>query len=155
MWQSAAECNGDPIEPWYPGDEAVDWIGLSYTAPAACDFAAVNAVLNFARQRGKPLLIAAEPQGYDVGQLSYSPDGQKVTHLTSGNLWKGWFQPFFDFIRKNTDMIRAVNYLNVGAAQVQANKGILDRWKTEIVDPRYLQAAPELFRSIGYNPAQQ
>ena len=154
MWQSAAQCGGGPIEPWYPGDEAVDWIGLSYTAPAACDFAAVNAVLNFARQRGKPLFIAAEPQGYDIGQLSYSPDGQSVTHLTSGNLWKGWFQPFFDFIRKNTDIIRAVGYLNDGTAQVQANKGILDRWKTEIGDARYLQAAPELFEKLGYTSAQ-
>ena len=75
-------------------------------------------------------------------------------HLTSGNLWKGWFQPFFDFVRKNTDIIRAVVYLNDGTAQVQANKGILERWKAEIADPRYLQAAPDLFEKLGYTPAQ-
>ena len=155
VWHSAAECGGDPIEAWYPGDDVVDWIGLSYFAPAACDFAAVNAVLNFARQQGKPVMIAsAAPQGYDLSQLSYSPDGKKVTHLTSGNLWKGWFQPFFDFVRKNTDIIRAVGYLNDGTAQVQANKGILERWKAEIADPRYLQAAPDLFEKLGYTPAQ-
>lgn len=111
MWHSAAECGGGPIEPWYPGGDVVDWIGLSYTVPAPCDFAAVNAVLNFARQQGKPTMIAsAAPRGYDLGQLSYSPADQEVTHLTSGNLWKGWFQPFFDFIGKNTDIIRAVTY---------------------------------------------
>jgi hypothetical protein len=37
---------------------------------------------------------------------------------------------------------------------VQANKGILGRWKTEIADPRYLQAAPDLFEKLGYAPAQ-
>jgi oligosaccharide reducing-end xylanase len=154
VWQSAAECNGDPIEPWYPGDQAVDWIGASYAAQAACQFGPVNTVLNFARTRGKPLLIAAAPQGYDIGQLSYSPDGKKVTHLTSGNLWKGWFQPFFDFIHKNTDVIRAVSYQNSGVMQVQANKGILGRWGKEIADSRYLQAVPDLFAKLGYRAAQ-
>jgi hypothetical protein len=132
----------------------VDWIGASYTAQSACDYASVNTVLNFARTHGKPLLIAAAPQGYDIGQLTVSADGQNVTHLTSGNLWKGWFQPLFDFIRKNTDVIRAVNYLNSGATQVQANKGILGRWQTEIVDPRYLHADPDLFQKLGYTPVQ-
>jgi oligosaccharide reducing-end xylanase len=150
VWHSAAACSGDPIEAWYPGDDVVDWIGVSYAAQQACDFSSVNAVLNFARQHGKPLLIAATPEGYDIGQLAYSPDGQQVTHLTSGNLWKGWFQPFFDFVRKNTDVIRAVTYFNAGPAQVQANKGILERWKTEIVDPRYLQAGPDLFAKLGH-----
>jgi endo-1,4-beta-D-glucanase Y len=154
VWHSAAECGGDPIETWYPGNAVVDWIGLSYAAQSACDFASVDTVLNFARQHGKPLLIAAAPQGYDIGQLAYSPDGQKVTHLTSGNLWKGWFQPFFDFIHKNTDVVRAVTYLNNGTAQVQANQGILQRWKAEIVDPRYLQAVPDLWAKLGYTPAQ-
>jgi hypothetical protein len=154
VWHSAAECSVDPIESWYPGDQVVDWIGVSYFGQSACDFAPVNTVLNFARQHGKPLLVAAAPQGYDVSQLSYSPDGKKVTHLTSGNLWKGWFQPFFDFVRKNTDTIRAVSYLNDGPAQVQANKGILGRWNTEIADPRYLQASPELFEKLGYTPSE-
>ena len=155
MWHSAAECSGDPIEAWYPGDEVVDWISLSYFTPAACDFASVNAVLNFARQHGKPMMIAAAaPQGYDIGQLAYSVDGQDVKHLTPGNLWKGWYQPFFDFIRQNTDVIRAVTYLNSDGARVQANKGILERWQTEIADARYLPAAPDLFAKLGYTPVK-
>jgi endo-1,4-beta-D-glucanase Y len=152
VWHSTAECNGKPIESWYPGDEFVDWIGVSYAAQSDCGYATVNSVLNFARTRGKPLLVAATPQGYDIGQLAYSPDGQQVTHLTSGNLWKAWFQPFFDFVRKNTDVIRAVTYLNDGTAQVQANPGILARWKTEATDNRYLQASPDLFDKLGYGP---
>jgi oligosaccharide reducing-end xylanase len=150
VWHSAAECSGEPIEAWYPGDHVVDWIGASYAAQSDCGFASVNTVLNLARQHGKPLLIVAAPQGYDIGELTYSPDGQQVTHLTSGNLWKAWFQPFFDFVRKNTDVIRAATYLNDGAAQVRANKGILERWKTEIADPRYLHASPDLFAKLGY-----
>jgi oligosaccharide reducing-end xylanase len=150
VWESAAECEGKPIEAWYPGDDAVDWIGVSYAAQQACDFAPVNTVLNFARQHGKPLLVAAAAQGHDIGQLTFSPDGQQVKHFTSGNLWKGWFQPLFDLIRKNTDVIRAASYLNNDTMQVQGNKGILDRWKTEIVDPRYLNALPNLLTKLGY-----
>jgi len=172
VWQSAASCDGTysahPLEAWYPGGEFVDWVGLSYLAPANCDFVPANAVLNLARQHRKPVMIAAAtPQGYDIGQLTYSTDGTDIRHLTSGNLWKGWFQPFFDFVRKNTDVIRAVTYLNAdwdslrpdangyrGNARVQANPGILEKWKAEIADARYLQAAPDLFAKLGYTPVQ-
>jgi oligosaccharide reducing-end xylanase len=152
VWQSAAACDGKPIEAWYPGDDVVDWIGVSYAAQQACGYTPLNTVLNFSREHGKPLLIAAVPDGYDLGQLTYSPAGQQAKHLTSGNLWKGWFQPLFDLIRKNTDVIRAVTYLNDGAAQVQANQGILNRWQKEIADPRYLQAVPDLLTKLGYTP---
>jgi hypothetical protein len=170
VWQSAASCDGThgahPLEAWYPGDEFVDWVGLSYFALAHCDFAPGDAVLNLARQHGKPVMIAeSTPQGYDVGQLTYSTDGKDFRHLTPGNLWNGWFQPFFDFVRKNMDVIKAVTYLNTdwasrgtdangyrGDARVQANKGILEKWKAEVADARYLQAAPDLFAKLGYTP---
>ena len=45
-----------------------------------------------------------------------------------------------------------VAYLTTGAARVQANKGILDKWKTEISDACHLQAAPDLFEKLGYTP---
>ncbi|CAG0937714.1 Reducing-end xylose-releasing exo-oligoxylanase Rex8A [Thermoflexales bacterium] len=176
VWQSAADCGGTsdarPIEAWYPGDEFVAWVGLSYFAQAACDLAPANAVLNFARQHGKPVMIAgATPQGYDIGQLTYSTDGQDFRHMLSGAIWKEWFQPFFGFIQENTDVIKAVTYLNApwnsqkrwgppyangywGDARVQANRGVLEKWKAAITDARYLQAAPDLFEKLGYTPPQ-
>jgi oligosaccharide reducing-end xylanase len=172
VWQSAAYCGGTynarPIEAWYPGDEVVDWVGVSYFTQGDCQFAPVTEVLNFARQHGKPVMIAeASPQRYAVGQLTYSPDGKDFKHLTSGHLWKNWFQPFFDFVRNNADVIKAVAYINTfwdtqpmygppyangywGDARVQANQGILEKWKAEIGDARYLQAAPDLFARLGY-----
>jgi hypothetical protein len=174
VWQSAAACagthNANPIAAWYPGDEVVDWVGLSYFAPAECDWAPGKAVLNFAREHHKPVMIAeSAPRGYDVGQLTYSADGQNFRHKLSGAVWKEWFMPYFEFIRNHADVIKAVAYSNTfwdshktwgppyangywGDARVQANKGVLERWKTEITDARYLQAAPGLFEKLGYTP---
>jgi hypothetical protein len=152
VWQSAAYCQGTynakPIEAWYPGNE----------------------VVNFARQHHKAVMMAeSTPQGYDIGQLTYSTDGAKLTHKTSGTIWKEWFAPYFEYIRNHADVIKAVTYINTfwdsqkrwrppysysywGDARVQANPGILEKWKAEILDVRYLQAAPDLFEKLGYAP---
>ena len=121
------------------------------------------------RRAAVPKKVArkATPQGYDISQLAYSSDGKDFRHFTPGNLWLGWFQPFFDFVDNNADVIKAVIYIDAfwdaqktwgppyangywGDARVQANLGILTKWKTEIAGSRYLQAVPDLFEQLGY-----
>ena len=71
-------------ELWYPGDEAVDWVGMSYFYGAnsfedqwGCNMDAaldggeppviLNSLLDFARERRKPVMIAeAAPTAYDL-----------------------------------------------------------------------------------------
>ncbi|WP_127794924.1 hypothetical protein [Agromyces sp. LHK192] len=81
---------------WYPGDDAVDWMGVSRFAaesatdpgrPWSCDRGPVGApdtlmvpsqrvaesLLDFAREHRKPVIVAeAAPQGYDLGEHTVS-----------------------------------------------------------------------------------
>jgi hypothetical protein len=50
--------------------------------------------------------------------------------------------------------ITHVAYLNIGAARVPATHGVLDKWKTEVNDARYVQAASDLFEKLGYTPSK-
>ena len=145
VWQSAAwpEVKPAPYDPtadghwdlWYPGDDVVDWVGLSTfygdsydTHQWAClpdeNVAALprvvqNDVLGFARSHRKPVMIAeAAPQAYDLGELTAGcifASGQPWNHLTpvtADEIWDQWFAEFFNYIQDNRDVIRAVSYIN-------------------------------------------
>ena len=114
---------------WYPGDDVVDWVGMSYflsqefethQIPNAMDFAKVtprqlqNKVVEFARKHKKPVLIAeASPQGYNLGDGYASPILlREEKPMKDKDLWKTWFKDWFDFIKDNRDVIRGVAYIN-------------------------------------------
>jgi hypothetical protein len=155
VWQSAtfgSTYAGHDWLDWYPGDEVVDWFGLSYFNPPV---SALTDWLDLARAHGKPVMIAeATPQGH----VTVTEDGAK--------LWEDWYAGFFTFIYDNSDLIKAVAYINVewdaqpmwqgqgwGDSRVQANPVILERWLTEIQTDRWLSASPELFDLLSYTPA--
>lgn len=140
VWQSSAAPIDDAIEQrhedisvWYPGDDYVDWVGLSwfidgdeeqtvdigYDVPTARVLA--DEVLALAREHGKPVMIAeASPQGYDITARTtahHSPlwDGEPNTatrQLTEQELWDAWFAPFFAYVQANDDVIDAIAYIN-------------------------------------------
>ena len=140
VWQGSAAPIDDAIERrhedislWYPGDDYVDWVGLSwfiegddqqsvnleYKAPNARKLA--EELLDFARTHGKPVMIAeASPQAFDIRNLTtshHSPlwDGEPGTEtrkLTEKDLWDAWFAPFFKFLEGNDDVIDAIAYIN-------------------------------------------
>lgn len=157
VWQSATHhtprYGGHDWIAWYPGDEYVDWFGLSYFEPHR-DI--LNAFLRLAREHGKPVMIAeSTPRGADIGELK-RPD----------LLWNAWFAPYFSFIHQNSDVIRAVAYINVdwasqpmwahdnwGDSRVQANANILDSWLAEMSQETWLHASPNLFALLSYPTA--
>jgi|GEM_PF-3593913 len=126
---------------WYPGDDAVDWVGISQFAtgsfdreggPWSCDRDGVDstvaspravqeAMLDYARAHGKPAMIAeAAPQGYDLGELTTScifasgspAPYEKRTTVTVDEVWDEWFAPTFAFVRQHRDVIRSLTYIN-------------------------------------------
>lgn len=138
VWQSCASPIDDQLDggfeninDWYPGDNYVDWVGLSWFllpeeqpsvggAPATQRQLADD-VLAFARARGKAVMIAeATAQGYDINALTNRNissvwDGQAGAgqqNLSADGLWNAWFAPFFDYIYSNQDVIKAVSYIN-------------------------------------------
>ncbi len=172
VWQSATYSEGTylqkPIEDWYPGDEFVDWIGLSYFTQGSSNTTPLSDLIAFARMHNKPVMIAeAAPQRYATGKLTYSTTGQTFVSRSAEDIWQEWYAPFFNFIYQNKDVIRAVAYINTnwdsqpmwgppynngywGDSRVQANDFIKQRWLDEMNKDSWLKASKELFGLLGY-----
>jgi beta-mannanase len=159
VWQSATHhtprYGGHDWIDWYPGDEYVDWFGLSYFEPR---LDILNAFLRLAREHGKPVMIAES-----------TPRGANLANVTRPQLmWDTWFQPYFDFIYANQDVIRAVAYINVnwnaqpmwtndnwGDSRVQVNADIMRWWLDELNKDMWLRASPDLFALLSYAAAPE
>ena len=179
--------SNDHWDLWYPGDDAVDWMGISQFAtqsferpggPWACDRGAPGEpdttvvapralqdhLLDYARSHRKPVMIAeAAPQGYDLGELTVAcifsggAPWDNRTAVTVDDVWNEWFQPTFDYVEANRDVIRSVTYINTdwdsqgnwscvgpdacgsgywGDSRLEANDEILSRVKEELSDRR-------------------
>ncbi len=142
VWQGAAstadmvldEGRHDRIRDWYPGDDYVDWLAISWfmhpdeVAGIELDFEVLtpkqlaDEILELAREVGKPVMIAeAAPQAYDLRELTtahHSPiwdgeAGSEVAEVSADEIWDGWFGPMFDYMNANDDVIRALAYINV------------------------------------------
>ncbi len=172
VWQGATYCDGtfldEPIEAWYPGDEYVDWVGLSYFVQADCEFEPLQEMVDFARSHQKPLMIAeSTPQRYDLQNLTYSVDGRSYQKRTAEQIWDEWYAPYFDFIKSNADVVRAVAYINArwddqpmwgppygsgywGDSRVQANALIQARWVAETGQSNWLSGDVDIFELLGY-----
>ena len=183
VWQSAAWPGADDpggaydataaghLDSWYPGDDAVDWVGMSYFAGTSylahawsCrpEIARVppaqvqGSVLSYARTHRKPVFVAeSAPQGYDTGNLTAScifAGGVKPVPVTADQIWREWYQPYFDFIARNRDVVRGVSYIDTnwssqpqwqctdaacpngywGDSRVEANPLILSRFREQV-----------------------
>ncbi|MEM1174832.1 MAG: glycosyl hydrolase [Pseudomonadota bacterium] len=142
VWQGAASTTDmvldggrhDNIRDWYPGDDYVDWLGISWfmhpeeTTTLPYDFDVLtprqlsDEVLALAREVGKPVLIAeAAPQGYDLRELTSAhhvglwdgPAGTGRQVVTAEHIWANWFEPMFDYMNDNRDVIRGLAYINI------------------------------------------
>lgn len=151
------------LEAWYPGDDYVDWCGYSFFARG--DEANM---IEFARQKGKPVFIAeATPT---VGTETIKTNGQtKETILgnqeQAEEAWEKWFTPFFKTIHENSDVVKAISYINCHwkshrmwennptfqyvEARLQTNEWLMKKWNKEIGSGRYLLASNDLFEKLG------
>ena len=136
---------------WYPGDEYVDWVGVSVFFQPYEDILnhkETNDVLNFARERRKPVMIAeANPvKGIDKD---------------NGQVWENWFVDFFSFCyNKNIKAIAFINQdwtkMTIGGieewkdARLYNNAEVGEKWLLETSKDRYLKQSPELYQQLGY-----
>ncbi|MEM9386798.1 MAG: glycosyl hydrolase [Pseudomonadota bacterium] len=125
----------EDISRWYPGDDYVDWLGLSwFMRPDERSIASTGSfvplapgeladeVLALARAHGKPVMIAeASPQAFDLNEgftAHHSPiwDGEAGTErvaVSDTEIWDYWFAPLFAYLGEHRDVIRALAYINV------------------------------------------
>lgn len=128
VWHSAGTCEspfgGYPAEAWYPGDEYVDWVAVSYSAQSAdCDGQPIESVLQFAREQYKPVMLVASPL-------------------------QGGTDLLFGLVHANNDVIRALLYLNTEPILFD-NPEFLNNWKTETREQFWLRGGPTLFLTLG------
>lgn len=160
VWQSATyqlgRYRGLPLDSWYPGDDVVDWCASSYFKFSRGPH---DELLSFARAHHKPVLIAeSAPQGYELDALTYSEDGKQIAKRTSEQIWDQWFAPYFAYIHANSDVIRAVAYIDCdwnsqplwgpsgnqgywGDTRVEADAMLRERWLAEIKTPFWVHGA--------------
>ncbi len=177
VWQAAASPIDDvldggreTISNWYPGDEWVDWVGVSIFIPPdeapLVDLPTqpplarelLDEMLDFARAHDKPVLIAeATPQGYQLDRMDNAhitviwdgPSGEGVTPMTADEIWQGWYQPLFDYMAENDDVIDGLAYINAdwdaqgrwdapyqegywGDTRLELNQTIAQRWQSAV-----------------------
>ncbi len=141
VWQASAsrvddilDSRHEDITRWYPGDDYVDWMAFSMFAhpdgPALVEMSyapatprtLIDEVLAFARQRDKPVMIAeAAPRTFNLEEMHRSnhigiydgPAGQDRKSVSADQTWDAFFGPLFDLMTTNSDVIRALAYINV------------------------------------------
>lgn len=135
------------IADYYPGDDYVDWFGVSFFDNSLSNINMMNMV-NMAKEHGKPLMIAeSTPARIGVHE------GMQAFYR--------WYRPLFKFIEKND--VKMLCYINVDwdalpmfahfqwkDSRVQANKEIRKMWLDEISKERYVTYSKDLYEQIGY-----
>lgn len=133
VWHSAAKIIDKDPEMWYPGDEYVDWIGVSFFSTSQYETA--KDMYWKAYFKEKNFMIAeASPMG-----------------MVSVRAKKDWYEKFFQFIDEiHPQAVCYINYYwdalpaykknRYGDARLEAYPEILEMWKVEMGNDRYLHA---------------
>ena len=140
-----------PVSDWYPGDDYVDWIGISVFGHAygGNDFGPYcDTILKFAQQHKKPVMIAESNPIYGIEN-------------TNTDAWDQWFVNYFNFIYSKN--IKAISFINEDwtsakidgisdwkDARIHNNEQIAKAWFHETNKDRYLKQSPQLFEQLGY-----
>jgi hypothetical protein len=174
VWQAAASPfngnNNKNINDWYPGDDYVDWVGYSWFQSTPKKLALTDNVLAFARAHHKPVMVCeSAPQGYDTVNLTLRDlaSGKNPKSKTAEQIWNEWYVPYFNYIEKNKDTIKAVAYIDVnwdsqrlwgppyrqgywGDSRVEVNPVIKAKWIETISQGKWMLSSPTLFSDLGF-----
>lgn len=153
VWHSyaAPTFKGNPLSEWYPGDDYVDWVGISVFGHAyGEDFGRYcNHVLDFARLHKKPVMIAESNPIHGIDK-------------EHPEVWDQWFVNYFSFIYSKN--IKAVSFINENwpdtgipgisdwkDGRLYNNRKVSAAWFEETNKERYLKQSPELYEQLGYS----
>jgi hypothetical protein len=132
VWHSYAIYNTRKIEQWYPGDEYVDWVAISYFANPQW-----FPMVQFAKEHNKPLMIA-----------ECSPT--LGTNATEADKIK-WYRILFKFIQSKN--VKALCYINGnwdeqsmfeqyawGNGKLNVSENITNFWLENINNERFVNS---------------
>jgi hypothetical protein len=155
------------LEDFYPGDDYVDWVGISIFqqlypwASQTSSFAGgsmhyVKEFLDFAGRHGKPVMIAeSTPFGgvlWDGKSFGAEHSDQHVNGSVPSNIWDLWFAPVLDLIESYD--IRMWSYINCdwdaqpmwhnigfGDTRLSTLDYIMTNWREHVLkNPRFVSA---------------
>ena len=152
VWHSYASppFNDYKLSEWYPGDDYVDWVGVSVFGHAYSDDFGPDCdnVLEFARQHRKPVMIAEANPVYGIDK-------------ENSEVWDQWFVNFFSFIYNKN--IKAVSFINENWQELSIpgisswkdgrlfnNKRISEAWFKETNKEFYLKQSPQLYQELSF-----
>jgi len=146
VWHSYGVINVEkPYLQWYPGDDYVDWFGVSifslYNQKDAGAFA------RLAREHRKPLMIAEASPNSEIP-------------METKKRWDRWYKTLFAFAREYD--VRAISYINCewdkfpmwkgqgwGDSRVENDPLLKQAWLDEIDKDHYLRSSTQLFKDLG------
>ena len=150
VWHSYAmnpTYQGHDVMEWYPGDDYVDWLAVSFFQAGEDGYhAGPNRarILQIAREKAKPVMVA------EASAIRYTAKQKKLTGV---DYWNYWYKPFFTFIEEN-DEIKAVSMINVnwdsqqqhailewGDARIEADPYVLTHWRKKMQEKYWLFSA--------------
>lgn len=127
---------------WYPGDNYVDWVGISYFNHFP---KTVSRAADVATKLKKPLMLAETSAWYM----------KNVSHMVQ------WMNRLFEFI--NNKNVSALCYINChwaaelsyasqhfGDARVQSDPAVFKNWMEETSKEKYLKSSSQLFFLLGF-----
>lgn len=155
VWQSKGTGSGqDVLEDWYPGDDLVDWVGYSYFGSPDTE------MLTFARRHGKPVFIAEATPVHEMDGLFFNT--LLSDEAIAEKAWRQWFEPFFETINQNADVIKAFSYINANwskqamwitnpvfrqvDSRIQVSAYVAERWRKELDREKYLKPSAKLWQ---------
>ena len=152
VWHSyaAPTYQDHPLSAWYPGDDYVDWVGISLFGHMYSPELSKEAeeVFDFAKTHRKPVMIA---------------EASPINGIDKGNtdVWDTWFVNLLSLAYNRN--VKAISYINANwpsypgfsslswkDARLQNNQQVADAWFEETGKERYLQQSPGLYRQLGY-----
>ncbi len=144
---------------WYPGDEYVDWIAVSYFVDVVGGggisdedyqntLKNLDSISSYAMHNNIPLMIAeaAPMKQFEV------PLGQES--------WDKWFTKLFEYIEKYD--VKALSYINQkwswygwqdhqwGDSRVWNNEVVNKKWFEEVSSDRYIHSSDTLFKMLNF-----
>lgn len=167
VWQSTGSMSSEiQLEQWYPGDDYVDWLGISFFN----NWPKIQ-MFKFARKKGKPVFIAESTPTITDPKTDPNSGTTLETKLSNPEqaeqAWKQWFVPFFEAIETNKDVVKAVSYINCHweshpmwydnptfkgiDARLHINNTIKKRWEEKISNPRFILSSPTLYNDLYKN----
>jgi len=132
-------------------------IRLSYRQASWYGATRKTVAFDIAREKNKPIFISETTPRH-----RYLDENLHISAMH----WEDWFQPFFDHIEENQDVVKAISYINAdwdaesmwshwGDTRVQVNPLILERWMEKMSQPTYVNRSDKPYEIIGFNFAEE